>query len=120
MIYFQVMQKFGYWVYAAVLPAWLNVAHAEVGGTPVELTDPLKGKTFATLVGDVIDGVITIATPILVIMVLVGGFQIMTAGGKSEQVESGRKTITYAVVGFAIILLAKGAVEIVKSILKVT
>ncbi len=50
-------------------------------------------------------------------MVLYGAFQIMTAGGKPEQVSSGRKTILYAVIGYAVVLLATSVVPLLTEIL---
>jgi hypothetical protein len=50
-------------------------------------------------------------------MVLIGGFQIMTAGGNEEKVKEGKSTIKWAVIGYIIILLANGLVLIIKSVL---
>lgn len=43
---------------------------------------------------------------IAVIMILIGGFQWMTAGGNEEKVASAKKVISAAVIGLIIILLA--------------
>ena len=58
-----------------------------------------------------------IATPIVAIMVVIGAIQIMTAAGNSEKISQGKKTITYAVLGFAVLLLATSVVPILKSLL---
>ena len=50
-------------------------------------------------------------------MILIGGFQILTARGDPGQITSGRKTITYAVIGFLIILLSKGVALILLEII---
>ena len=71
---------------------------------------------FIAIANKVISALLSIATPIMGIMILIGGFQIMTAQGDTEKVGNGRKTITYAVIGFVIILMAKAAVLIVISI----
>ena len=57
-----------------------------------------------------------ISIPIVSIMVIVGGFQILTASGEEEKIKTGRRTITWAVVGFAVILIAEGVAGIVKSV----
>lgn len=54
------------------------------------------------------------------LMVVIGGFQIMTAGSKSEQVTTGRNTILYALAGVSILLIASGLVSLIKDILGVT
>ncbi|MFA6392172.1 MAG: pilin [Patescibacteria group bacterium] len=43
---------------------------------------------------------------IAVIMILIGGFKWMTAGGNEEKIESAKKLLTSAIIGLVIILLA--------------
>jgi len=85
----------------------------------INLTNPLGDNTNS--VGDVlsriIDGLQTLAIPIVGIMILVGGFQILFAGGDPEKFKKGKKTILYAVVGYAIILVANGIDELIRNIL---
>ena len=77
------------------------------GGNLV-LTNPIGCGTFGCVVTNVINFLITIAIPLCAIMVLIGGFQMITSAGNPEKFKSGRNTILYAVAGFAVVLLAKG------------
>ncbi|MBU0613290.1 pilin [Patescibacteria group bacterium] len=43
---------------------------------------------------------------IAVIMILIGGFKWMTAGGNEEKIESAKKLLTSAIIGLVIVLLA--------------
>ena len=43
---------------------------------------------------------------VAVVMIIVGGFQWMTAGGNEEKVEKAKKLISAAVIGLIIVLLA--------------
>jgi len=52
---------------------------------------------------------------IAVIMILIGGFQWMTAGGNEEKVASAKKVISAAVIGLIIVLLAWAIVIFVVS-----
>ncbi len=52
-----------------------------------------------------------------VIMTLVGGFTILTAGGDTEKVAQGKNYITYAVVGVAVALLAKAVPSIARALI---
>ena len=52
------------------------------------------------------------AAIVAVIMAIIGGYQVMTAGGNPTQAASGRKTLTNAVIGLAIILLAFVIVQV--------
>lgn len=52
----------------------------------------------------VIEWLVQIALVLAVVFIIWGGFIIMTAGGNVEKVTQGRKTMTIALVGVAIIL----------------
>ena len=69
------------------------------------------------VVGKILDTLAKLAAPFVAIMVLVGAFQIITAGGDPEKFKSGRTTILYAVVGYAIVLLASSVVPIINGLL---
>ncbi|MBI4085783.1 MAG: hypothetical protein HY433_00885 [Candidatus Liptonbacteria bacterium] len=87
-------------------------------GTSIKLTNPLNPcKDLTCIANAIIDALFKVATPIVAIMILIGGFQILTAGGDPEKFKKGRQTILYTVVGYAIIILAKGVVSIVQSLL---
>ncbi|GAB4140947.1 MAG: hypothetical protein Fur0024_2650 [Patescibacteria group bacterium] len=54
---------------------------------------------------------------VLVVLVLIwGGFQYVTAGGSEEKVKAAKKTITNAVIGLVVILLAFAIMQGVKSL----
>lgn len=68
-------------------------------------------------VADKITGLLlTISIPIASIMVLVGGFQMMTAGGNPEKFSSGKKTILYAAIGFLVVLMADQVPKILQNL----
>ncbi len=108
----------------SILPA--NAVLADEGGTnppcpPNELCNPL-GETDTVM--ELIDKIIAalrdyIAPPIVALMVLYGAFQILFAGGEPEKFATGRKTILYAAIGYAIILIASGISLIIKSVLDI-
>ena len=58
----------------------------------------------------------TIAIPLCGILILVGGFQMMTAAGNPEKFSTGKKTLLYAVIGFVVILLAGSVAALIRSI----
>lgn len=89
--------------------------------TSLPLPNPIGG--IGTSIPDLIDKIATqliiYATPVVVIMVLIGGYQILFAAGDPKKFENGRNTILYAAVGFVVILLAKGVTSIIKDVLGV-
>jgi len=71
--------------------------------------DELKtttSKDLPTVVVDIINIVLGLLALIAVIIILIGGFEWMTAGGNEERVETARKRLKYGVIGLVIIFLA--------------
>ena len=61
--------------------------------------------------------VLEIAAVVLFIMLLVGGFKYITAGGNPKMLESAKHTITYAIVG---LVVAAGAFLVIEFIEQLT
>lgn len=102
--------------------AIINKALADSGGGTGGFSNPLnctgEGKAcFLDLLKNIIGYLIMIAAPIVVIMMLYGGFVILTAGDSPEKVAGGRKTIMYAAIGYAIILCSWGIIYIIGEVL---
>ncbi|MCL5004630.1 MAG: pilin [Patescibacteria group bacterium] len=90
-------------VQAALVPCGPGV------GKPCEFCDLI------TLVNNVINfALYDIAIPLIVVMIVWGGFVIMTAGDSTEKVSQGRKIIQSAIIG---VLIALGAWMIINMVL---
>ena len=72
-----------------------------VGGSVGLGTADLK----ATIV-NIISWVLGILALVAVVMIIIGGFQWMTAAGNEEKIEKAKKVISAAVIGLIIVLLA--------------
>jgi hypothetical protein len=83
----------------------------------------VKNPSTFTLFQDLLGGVITylnmIVDPLVIIVFLWGAFQILTAGGDEAKIKSGKKTITYAAIGAAIIICASGLIYVINQLLGV-
>ncbi|MDP2629746.1 MAG: pilin [Candidatus Harrisonbacteria bacterium] len=79
--------------------------------------DPLGGQTLEELISAITRWLTSIGSIVVTIMILIGAFQMIFAGGKPEEFKKGQKTILYAVIGLVIILIANGITAIVKSVL---
>ena len=75
---------------------------------PVKISNPLGVNTFVEAISKILDYLIYISIPILALMILWGGFQILTAREAPEKIKNGKTTIMWAVVGFIIVLASKG------------
>ena len=105
--------------YAAVLfgTGMFSMAFAASLSTPVTLINPL-GSSCSDLscpVSAVANFLFTIAIPLCGIMILVGGFQMMTSAGDPEKFSTGKKTLLYAVVGFIVVLLSGSVAKLIQS-----
>lgn len=87
------------------------------GNNGTDLPNPLGTTSAAAVLQKIITYLITISIPIVTIMVLIGAFQILFAGGDTEKFTTGRRTIIYAAVGFAIVLAGTGIIAIIKQLL---
>lgn len=100
-----------------------KIAEARVTGTQsgqITIPNPLGAGSFAELLQNIVEFLtLYIAPPLVTLMILWGAFQIMSAGGNPEKITQGKKTILYAVVGFAIVLVGWGFVSIIEEILGV-
>jgi predicted small integral membrane protein len=95
-----------------------KVLAQEFGTGGVKLVNPLKSDNIVEIISNVLNWLIIYSIPILAIMILIGGFQILTAREDPGKVANGRKTIMYAVIGFAVILISKGVALILLNIIK--
>jgi len=88
-------------------------------GPTIRLLNPLgdDNPSIMVIINRIIDYLIYISIPILALMILWGGFQILAARDSVEKVKKGKETIQWAVIGFVIILISKGVALIVLRIL---
>ncbi|MBI2622951.1 MAG: hypothetical protein HYW65_00025 [Candidatus Liptonbacteria bacterium] len=96
---------------------WMTVvpfAHA----ADVALTNPLGADNLKDVIDKVAPTLIAIAAPIATIMVIYGAFLMITSGGNDERISTGRKTILYAAIGFAAVLLASSIVPVILDVFK--
>lgn len=85
----------------------------------ITIDNPLKFNTVTGIIRAAVDFLIKAAGAILVVIILFGAFQIMTAAGNPENIKKGRNTIVWALIGFAIMLVASGLGAVIANILDV-
>lgn len=79
--------------------------------------NPLNAPDFDTIVNNLIDFIFKISIILVPLMIIVGAFLIMTAAGDPKKVGTGKNMIIYTLVGFTIVLLAKGILNVIKQLL---
>ena len=83
----------------------------------IEIKNPLNFGTIPQILDEVSKFLFTIGTALVTVMVLWGGFQILTSAGNPSQVDKGKQTLLWAVLGTVVILIAGGIAELIKNIL---
>jgi len=81
------------------------------------LCPPTSATTLEGLLDNIVDYIFWFATAITPILVIVGGFYFMTSGGSVEKVTTAKRIIVYTVIGYMIILFARGLVYILADLL---
>ncbi|MDP2598449.1 MAG: pilin [Candidatus Liptonbacteria bacterium] len=92
-------------------------AQSSANCNPGGLNDPLCGLTLSQVVQNITAGIAVIVAPIATIMVIYGGFQMITAAGDPEKFGRGRKTLLYAAIGVVVTIIANQVVQIIQVIL---
>lgn len=95
-------------VVAFVMGAWPYLVQAQEPNAPASLQNPLSpsggavnpNELFARVAGSI---TLSIGAATMFFAVL-GGYIILTAAGNSERYEKGKKTVTYALIGFIIVV----------------
>jgi hypothetical protein len=83
----------------------------------LEIPNPLVAGDIPTLVDKIATWLLEIGAVIATIIVLWAAFLFMTSGGNEARVTMARKTLWYAIIGMAVLLLAKGVTSIIQNFL---
>jgi hypothetical protein len=72
---------------------------------------------FNTLISNILNFMLTIVIPLAAVMIIYGGFVLLTSGGDAKKISQGRNIITAAVVGVVIVFGSLAIVNLIKSAL---
>jgi len=94
----------------------INKVYADAVCNGSAICNPL-GPSNINDFGTLIQCIITyftnyIAPTIAVIFVLYGAFQMLTSAGEPEKFSAGRKTVLYTIIGYAVIIIAAGLIDV--------
>jgi len=96
----------------------INTALADGTSSSITISNPLGSiSTIPGLINKIIDFLATLGIPVVTLLVIYGGWQILIAGGNETNFTKGKNTITYAALGYCIVLIAKGVSGLVEYML---
>lgn len=84
----------------------------------VTLESPFGTTDVQVIINKMINALLGIVGTIAVIMIVYGGIKIMISGGEPTKYEEAKKTITYAVVGLIIVLLAGAFINFILGVFR--
>ena len=96
-----------------------SYAFAQPATTPAPTTGPVvmsitlqnplgTTSTLPAFITSVMKGIVQLLTPVIVIMFLWTGFLFVKAQGKAEELTAAKKSLTYTIIGAALVLGASG------------
>jgi len=83
----------------------------------IEIRDPLGNATFEQIIDRLIDFIFKIAIVLVPLMIIIGAVMFVTSAGNVARVDQAKRIILWTVVGFAIVLLAKGILALIEQLL---
>ncbi len=86
------------------------------GDLSYSLQNPLAFESIQGFIVAILNVIIVIATPIVVIFIILAGFKYVTARGNATQVQEATRALTYAIIGGVLIIGAVAIAEIIKGL----
>jgi hypothetical protein len=77
--------------------------------------EPAQIGHFNTIFSTILNLATAIGLLVVFIMLLLGGFSFLTAGGDPKANEGAKKTITYAILGLAMMIMAWFALQLIQA-----
>jgi hypothetical protein len=100
---------------AVAAPTFLFEIYNVLGGTQPAAAQ--GAKTLSAILTDLLGVLLGIIGTLSVLMLVVGGIFYMTAAGDTDRIETGRKTILYAIVGLTVALISLVIVRTIAAVL---
>lgn len=75
------------------------------------IPNPLKACSLSHLVEMIAILIFNIALVVAPVMIIVGGFFFVTAAGNPEGIKTGKAIVLWTIIGFSVILLARGIIS---------
>ena len=83
----------------------------------IEIPNPLGETSIFNIIDRIINFIFWISIPIAIVMIMWGGLQFIFSQGNPKKIPNAAKIIQYTLIGFVVVLLAKGIVYVVRDII---
>lgn len=99
------------YILVLLLPYFVRAGCEDKGAGFIE--NPIKACTFADLIRDITQIILVVGLPLSAFMIILAGFQFVTAQGNDEKIKKARQTFYWTVIGAAVIIGARVIAEAV-------
>jgi hypothetical protein len=98
-------------------PSFLKEIYAIMGGNGTGITEP-AGLSLTQIALNFLNFLLSIVGILALIMLIIGGITFLTSAGDEDRYKTGKKIVTYAVIGIAVSLAALVIVKQIANLLK--
>lgn len=108
---------------ALALGFWSFQIHSVSAQTPTpssvdfEIENPIESESLMELIDAIAGWILAISIPISVIAIIYAGILFLTSQGVPAKVSKAKDILKYAIIGLAIIMIGRGFVTLIQSIL---
>jgi hypothetical protein len=81
------------------------------------IKSPFQGKTLSGVVSQGINILLTLIVIAAVIVIIIAGFRMATAGGNADQLTKAKKTLIWAILGLVVAFMSFAIVRIIQGLL---
>jgi len=85
----------------------------------VEFESPFGSVTFDEMLNRILSWLWPLSGAVAVLMILIGAYYMVLSAGNPEKIATGRKVVTYALIGFGIVTISTGIVALIRLILDI-
>lgn len=89
-----------------------------VNNAYAQLPDFVGYGSFEELIKTIGTWLVTLSIPISIIVIIIAGVRMFTAGGNPQKFKQGMDMLKYAIIGLAVIFIGQGFVNLVVSVLR--
>jgi hypothetical protein len=103
--------------YDFMFEVWSGGLSPSPSGSTIGLINPLFCKDIPCVIDAIINFIFYLGITIFTLMIIIGGIMYITSAGDPQKVSTAKRLLLWAVIGLAIILLAKGLISLIRSVL---
>lgn len=89
-------------------------AFLSVGKVSAQIDSPTTYRSFSDLMEAIVNYAFGLSFVIAPLMLIIAGFYFVTATGNERQIATGKNILLYTMVGFLIIIMAKGVIGLIQ------